>query len=212
MKIADIPYVASLDGSSCALACHAMVASYFVPGTTVEEMIRLVDWQKGYVVWAFRFWHWLLERGVRITDFDLIDYEAWAREGTDGLRRSLPAKEFAWYRSATKDLDVLTTDIAGVMVHPGLTYHRRKPTWQDLVDAHGQGALCEVVLDACTLDGARGFSLHRVVVLDLREDGVVFHDPRPKKQGTAARVVPIQRFQEAWLEAVAAPELCLYER
>lgn len=212
MERINIPYVASPDDHSCALACHVMVANYFVPGTTIDDVARIVEWQKGYAVWAFRFWKWLIDHDVHITDYDLIDYEAWAKDGVNGLRRSLPAKEFEWYQSATKDLDALSSDVAAVINDPALTYRMRKPTWNDLIEAHERGALCEVVLDSHALDGDEGFELHRVVILDLADSTVTFHDPRPKPESIPSRVVPTQLFKSAWLDAFSTPELCIYEK
>lgn len=212
MERIDIPYVASLDDYSCALACHAMVANYFVPGTAIEDVARMVDWQKGYAVWAFRFWKWLIEHGVHITDYDLIDYEAWARDGVNGLRRSLPTKEFEWYQSATRDLDALSSDVAAVINNPALTYHMRKPVWNDLIKAHERGALCEAVLDSPTLDDVEGFELHRVVILDVTDSTVTFHDPRLESESIPSRRVPAELFKAAWLDAFSAPELCIYEK
>ncbi len=212
MRQFDIPYIPSPDDYSCALACHAMIANYFVPGTTINDVAQIVDWQKGYAVWAFRFWKWLIDHGVRITDFDLIDYEAWAKDGSKGLERSLSAQEFNWYKSATKDLDALSSDIAAVIHNPELTYKLQKPTWSDLLNAFERGALCEVVLDSRALDGVDGFELHRVVILEVNEDTVTFHDPRPEPKSIPSRSVPAILFRSAWLEAVSAPELCVYEK
>lgn len=207
-----IPYVASPDDWSCALACHAMTAVHFVPGTTIDDIAKIVDWQPGYAVWAFRFWEWLLARGVVITDYDLIDYAAWAAEGLIGLKRSTPEKEFACYQAATKDIDALSDDVQRVFALPGLTYRRRKPTMADLEAAFTRGAVCEVTLDSGALDATAEFMLHRVVILEVTPQTVTFHDPRPIGESLPAHTVPRAHFAHAWLDALEAPELCVYER
>ncbi len=79
-------------------------------------------------------------------------------------------------------------------------------------EAFDRGAVCEVVLDSVTLDGEEGeISLHRVVVLGIKKDKIIFHDPRTNKP-RPARVESIELFKKAWLEALSEPELCVYEK
>src|SRR3990167_6586554 len=100
----DIPYVAN-PGKGCALACYTMVAKYFFPETTFEQIAKISDWEPGYVIWPFRFWLWIMDKGVKVTDYDLIDLQGWADKGVEGLRQSVGEKEFNNYLSNTKNLE-----------------------------------------------------------------------------------------------------------
>lgn len=206
----EIPYIKAPDESACALACYTMVAKYFFPETTFEEIAKVSNWEKGYVVWAFRFWEWIMNKGIRIEDYDLMSLQAWAEEGIEGLRKSVPEKEFNFYKEHSKDLNAITEDIRRVMSHKNLTYHQQKPTYSDLVVAFNDGAACEVVLNSRALDNREGFALHRVVVLDITDKDITFHDPRVEPR--PARQESIELFRRAWLEEVAEPELCVYKR
>lgn len=207
--VRDIPYVGAPE-NACALACYTMVAKYFFPETTFEKIAKISNWEKGYVVWAFRFWRWIMDKGIKVEDYDLISLKAWADEGTEGLKKSASEKEFNFYKSNTKNLEKLTDDIRKVIRHKNFTYHQQKPTFSDLLNAFRKGGVCEVVLDSRTLDGKKGFSLHRVVILDVSDNFVVFHDPieipRP------ARKVSAKLFRKAWLGVVSQPELCVYRK
>lgn len=205
----EIPYIQPPDDYSCALASHAMVAQYLGLGVTMEEVATIVDWHPGKAVWAFKFWEWLLNRGIKITDYDLIDYEAWALRGLDGLKASLPKEEYNFYLKNTYDINGLSKFVPQVFNHPGFNYIQTKPTFSNLQQAFALGAVCEVVLDARILDKKSGFSLHRVVIIDITNTSIVFHDPRPLVSG-AARRETIEHFCNAWLTAVNAPELCAY--
>jgi hypothetical protein len=149
-----------------------------------------------------------MDRGIVVEDNDLIDLAGWAKEGVEGLRKSVSMKEFEYYQTHSVNLDELTKCIPGVYEHKNFSYHRRKPTMELLVEALGMGKVCEVVLDSHALDGIEGFALHRVVVLGMEGDEVVFHDPRPEP--LAQRRESIGLFKKAWLENVGEPELCIY--
>lgn len=205
----QIPYVGS-PKNACALACYTMTAKYFFPETTFDQVAQIVDWQPGKVAWAYRFWWWLLEQGIKVTDYDLINLESWASQGVAGLKASVSAKEFEYYQKHSGDLTALTADIQKVASHPNFSYHRQKPTLEQLRQAVDEGKVCEVVLDSHTLDRVEGFALHRVVVLSVTEDQVTFHDPRPEPR--AGRTEPLEHFTKAWLTAVAEPELCVYNQ
>ncbi len=195
---------------ACALACATMVARYFFPGTTWDQVVEIVEWQPGYVVWPFKFWLWMINRGIRVVDYDLIDYRAWAEKGLEGLKGSVPQKEFEYYLNNTKDLDAFSKDIGKLFASPGFTYHQRKPEILDLVHGFREGWVPELTLDAQTLDQKPGFSLHRVVVLEVTHEDIVFHDPR-LKEPRPARKESIELVKKAWLSALDAPELCLYK-
>ncbi len=206
----EIPYVKAPDESACALACYTMVAKYFFPEITFEEIAKISNWEKGYVVWAFRFWEWIMNKGIKIEDYDSMSLHAWVDEGVEGLRKSVPEKEFDFYERNSKDLNVLTKDIRRVLSHKNFTYYQQKPAWSDLVNAFSNGAVCEVVLNSRTLDSKEGFALHRVVVLDIDDKDITFHDPRVEPR--PARKESIELFQKAWLEEVSEPELCVYRK
>ena len=206
----EIPYVKAPDESACALACYTMVAKYFFPETLLEEIARISNWEKGYVAWSFRFWKWIMDKGIKIEDYDLMSLQAWADEGIEGLRKSIPEKEFKFYKENSKDLDALTEDIRKVMDHKNFIYHQQKPSLSDLAIAFNSGGVCEVVLNSRTLDSKEGFALHRVVVLDIGDKDITFHDPRVEPR--YARRESIELFQKAWLEEVSEPELCVYRK
>jgi len=99
MIMTDVPYVPQPDKNSCALACYTMVARTFFPETTFDQVQRISGWRPGRVIWAFRFWNWIMEKGIVVEDHDPIDLRAWAEHGADGLKRSVSTKEFDYYKS-----------------------------------------------------------------------------------------------------------------
>lgn len=203
----DIPYVSAPE-NACALACYTMVAQYFFPKTTFDEVAQIVGWDPGYIVWAFPFWLWMMDKGIKVRNHDLIALQQWADHGIEGLQNSVSAKEFQYYQQNTTDLAKVTKHIHKVLQHPHFIYQQQKPAFADLETALNLGAVCEVTLDSHTLDRIEGFELHRVVVLEVTETTVTFHDPRETPR--PARQETREHFGKAWLESVSEPELCIY--
>ncbi|OGY23080.1 MAG: hypothetical protein A2172_05220 [Candidatus Woykebacteria bacterium RBG_13_40_15] len=204
----DIPYIKQPDPYSCALASYTTVAKYFFPEATFNQLAKISDWQKGFVVWGFKFWLWVMGRGIKVTKYDTIDYGSWAKDGVEGLKRSVSEKEFNYYVKNTKDIEGYSSDIAKVLNHPNFTLINEKPTFETLERAVSDKKICEVVLDSRTLKGKEGFSLHRVAVLEVDDTEVIFHDPAYEAYSKATK----EKFIKSWLEAVPEPALCIYER
>lgn len=205
----QVPYHANR-GNACALACHTMVAQYLLPNKhiTFEDAAEVANWQKGYVVWGFAVWKWLMDNGVYITDYDVIDYEAWARDGVIGLQASVSPKEFAYYKENTYDLEEEGGRINLAYNHPHFTYIRHSPSWDDIVAEYNKPGICDVTLNARYLNKQEGFDGHRVVIIEINDQDVVFHDPN--NDGTGAyRHERIDHFRNAVAD-FGSPELARY--
>lgn len=205
----QVPYQFN-PGNACALACYTMAAQYLLPdeGITFEQLAKIGKWQPGYVVWGSAVWGWLMDRGVHITDYDTIDYEAWANKGVAGLQKSVPPAEFSFYKEHTFDLEAESKRVNLVYQHPHFTYIRRAPTWSDIVAEFDKPGICDLTLNSRTLNREEGFAVHRVVLLDITPDEVVFHDP--DKAGTGAyRREPLQHFKRT-VASLGSPELARY--
>lgn len=204
----NIPFVKSPYENACALASYTMVAKHFFPSTTLEEVSKISNWEPGYVVWAFQFWLWLLNKGITITEYDRIDYKAWAERGITGLKQSTSQKEFEFYQNNTKDLESYSGDIQRLLQYKNFIHKKRNPTLDDLEKAYQKELVCELVLNSQVLDNSLEFTLHRIIPVDITEDSVAFHDP---DVGPARRVSkPL--FKKSWLEAISEPELCIYHK
>ncbi|MBT4277844.1 hypothetical protein HOD96_03820 [Candidatus Falkowbacteria bacterium] len=207
----DIPYEKNR-GESCALSCYTMTARYFFSESTFEQIAEISDWKQGYAVWGFKFWLWIMDKGIKITEYDLIDLLSWSENGIEGLKNSISKKEYNFIVEHTYNIDSYSDDIKKVLTHPNFTFKKQRPNWEDLVSAFNDGAVCEVVLDSVTLDKKENdFSLHRIVVLDITNKYIIFHDPRTKKS-MPKRKEKIELFKKAWLEKLQGPELCIYQK
>ncbi|MBI1857159.1 hypothetical protein HY003_00020 [Candidatus Saccharibacteria bacterium] len=203
-----VPYHGN-PGNACALACYTMVGQYLLPKEhiTFEKFGEMADWRKGYVVWAFSIWEWMMEQGVHIDEYDIVDANLW-RDGIEGVRKALPAKEFAFYKDNSFDLDKTLEKLPAVLDHPNFKSTKCKVTWKMITEAVQQPGICEVTLNGCKLHRVKGFSVHRVVIIDITDDEVIFHDPTLATEG-AYKHESIKHFRSA-LDGLSGPELTHY--
>lgn len=199
-------------GNACALACYTMVAQYLLPNAniTFEQLGKIADWRKNYVVWEFPIWKWLMDQGVCITDYDVIDYKAWSKEGIIGLKNSIPPEEFKWYEENTYDLNAVTGHIQQAFVHPNFTHVPKKPVWDDVLAEFQKPGICDIVLNSRTLNQKEGFAAHRVVLIAIADGEVIFHDPNHDGSGKY-RHESLEHFKNAF-ESMESPALARYNR
>jgi hypothetical protein len=205
----QVPYHAN-PGNACALACYTMIAQYLLPDShiTFEQLGKIGNWRKGYVIWEFPIWNWLLDKGVFIIDYDPADAEAWARDGTEGLKHSIPPDEFAWYEKNTYDLGEVTDDLRKTLKHPHFKYVQHQPSWDDVVAEHAKPGICDIVLNSQVLNHEQGVAAHRVVLLDITKTEVVFHDPNFNGSGSQRRE-SVSHFKQA-LDGLQSRALARY--
>jgi len=187
-----------------------MVAQYLLPELDVNfnQLAKIADWKPGYVVWGFPVWKWLMDQGIHITDYDTIDYQAWADNGVTGLKASIPTKEFTYYQENSYDLDLESRRIKQALSHPQFAYIQHTPSWEEIVGEHNKPGVCDITLDLAFLDRKPGFIGHRVVLVEISDSEVIFHDPNNKGDG-ANRRETIEHFKNA-VASFGSPELARY--
>lgn len=205
----QVPYHGN-PGNACALACYTMAAQYLLPNRnfTLERLAKIAGWRKGYVVWGFKLWKYLMDQGIHVIDYDTFDYETWVSKGFEALKKSLPAKDFKFYKDNSYGLEGESKYIKGMLNHPNFTYVNKKPTWEDVVKEFKQPGICDITLNSRLLNRKDGFVIHRVVLLDITDQEVVFHDPNSDWSGKNRRE-PLNFFRKVF-EAMEEPELARY--
>jgi hypothetical protein len=204
-----VPYVGNA-GSACALACYTMAAQYLLPGQSItfEELAKVSDWKKDYVVWGFRPWKYLMDKGIHIVDYDTIDYAAWSKSGVQGLRHSVSKEDFKYYEENTFDLAEESQYIKLAFEHPSFSYIKRRPNWDDVVNEFNKPGIIDLTLDVAKLHNKPGVEIHRVVIVDIRIDKVIFNDPDNNWLGEN-KVDQLDHFKKLF-ESTGAPELARY--
>ena len=205
----QVPYHGN-PGNACALACVTMIAQYLIPKehSTFDQLGKIADWRKGYVVWLFPVWKYLMDHDVCIVNYDVIDYQTWASQGYDALEKDLPTNEFNYYKENTYDLSHVSEQLHYAFEHPNFTYIKKKLTWDNVVAEFNKPGICDLTLNARVLNRQAGLAGHRVVLLDITGTDVVFHDPNADGSGRY-RSEPLKHFRAAF-ESMEGPELARY--
>lgn len=151
-----------------------------------------------------------MDRGVRIDDYDVSDMKAWGEHGLDGLRNSVSEREFQFYQENTYDLKAVTKQVSSTYHHPNFSYTQKKLTWEDIVAEVRKPGICDITLDSRTLNRKPGFTVHRVVLIDITDTEVIFHDPL-LDGGGAYRHELIAHFRKA-VDSLSGAELARYSR
>ena len=196
-------------GNSCALSCYTMAARYLWPDEdiTFEQLAKTADWRRGYAVWGFRVWKWMMDKGARIVDYDVIDYEAWAKEGIRGYKNSVSKEHFDWVYKHSYDLEAETQNIGLAFEHPNFTYVRKEIAWADVEREFKKPGICDLTLNIGLIDEGRD-GIHRVVLVDITDTEVVFHDPNKAGDGAYRRVS--KKLFKSMMESLRGAELCRY--
>lgn len=205
----QVPYHGN-PGNACALACYTMAAQYLLPNKnfTFEQLAKIAGWRKGYVVWGFELWKYLMDQGIHVIDYDTFDYAAWANEGIEGLKKTVPPQELKFYEENTYDLEAESGLAQQMLEHPNFTNVKRKPTWDDVLSEFRKPGICDVTLNSRLLNHEQGFVIHRVILLDITSQEVIFHDPNGDWSGKNRRE-PLKFFRKVF-ETMEGPELARY--
>lgn len=92
--------------------------------------------------------------------------------------------------------------------HANFTLNHRKPTWRDVQAEYAKPGICDIVLNSQVLNHKTGFAAHRIVLIEMTNTEVVFHDPNYEGTG-AYRREPIEHFKRAF-ESMESPALARY--
>lgn len=149
-----------------------------------------------------------MDQGVHITDYYDADPTLWIKEGTAGLKKSVSAEQFNFCEENTFDLEAESKNVHLIFDHSNFTYIQRAPTWKDVVREHNKPGICDVTLNSRFLNNEEGYILHRVILLDITDTEVIFHDPNHDGSGRA-RHEELEHFKKAF-KAANKPELCRY--
>lgn len=122
------------------------------------------------------------------------------------MKDSLPEKEFIFIKENTFKPDNLKESIQKVFLQDNFTYIKRKPTWEDVLNEFSKPGICDLTLNSAILNDKEGFIGHRVVIIDISDTEVIFHDPNFDGSG-AYRKETIDLFKQAFEDN---PELTRY--
>lgn len=185
------------DDQHCFQAALLMVLSYFFPKRkySYKEMDHLTGFKKGRNTWDAKGLTWLSEKGFSITRISDFDYQSFADNGADYLKWFWRPEVYD-YQKKFSDFTEGQREVKK-LVRKAHFIHRR-PQLKDL-DTCGKDVSCIQLasVNACALDGRRGFTNHTVVIENIGKT-ITLSDPGLPPQ--PHREVSRKAFKKALLE------------
>lgn len=189
------PLFENPDKSHCFQALLKSVLNRVFPerSYTYEELDKLSGKRPGCWTWPTTALLALKQMGLAVVLCEEFDYLAFAERGEIYLAEQL-GSEVAAAQARHSDLayerDMARRFAAEVPVEA------RAPGWTDLEEllAGGYSVICNVNL--AVLNGWRGYAGHFVLVYEVGDTEVRFHDPGPPAK--PGRTAPREKFLEAW--------------
>ncbi len=183
-----------------------MVLAYFEPHE--EYSWDRLDTISGKVgdrwTWPMASMLWLDDRGYKVTDYTLFDFERFGEEGGAYL--------IEWYGEEMGRAQIAHGNIPGEMRYAKeyvrrATIHKTLPTTKDVRAELARGALVMCGLNAYALDDEVGYEGHAILVKGFDAHTLLLHDPGSPPH--ANRVVDDARFERAWGYPTASAQFML---
>jgi hypothetical protein len=178
----DIPFYAAFStpghplGIHCVESSLKMILGYFEPDNeyTMVQLEKITGKQPEKGSWSFQWSLWFTDHGYKVKHYTTFDFDAFISEGLDYIRREY-GDEVAEWQAENSDVELARSQakdfIRKVEIVP------KKPTIDDIRKEHEDGSVVKPMVNSMVLNNHEGYEGHSVVVLDVDEKSVWFHDP-----------------------------------
>lgn len=202
----DIPQIKQIDETSCASANYAMVASALKLSYSLKDILQVTKSEIGFIP----FWKFLLENNnIEIIDFNESNLKVWAENGFDFFKKEIDGKTFDFLKERITDPNKYQEDLKFLFENESFKFFNQKPNVDLLKECFFKGYVCEVMLDPWLIYGEEPprYSLHRVFIVDINDNEIIFHDPA--FDGEAFYKSDVVKFEKAF--QIAGAELVCYK-
>lgn len=173
-----------------------MILKYFLPDRDFswEELEKMSAKVPGKATWPAQMLLNLETMNFDVTIIESFDAKKFIKEGAEYLREEFGADVAEWQVSHS---DIPQEQhLYQKMLDSGVHYEFRPPTLADIKHYLTEGYLVKVSLNSKHLNHKPGYVGHSVVVYDIDDEHIVFHDPGLPAQ--EARVETLEHFESAW--------------
>lgn len=182
------------EGVHCVETSLKMILKYFEPNKeySIKELEKITGKQPEKGSWSFQWSIWFTKHGYTVKHYTTFDFRSFMDEGIDYIRREY-GDEVADWQAQNSDVEqarLLTKEYLN-----GVEVVAKKPTINDIRKEHSAYSLVKPMLNSRMLNNKEGYEGHSVVVIEVDDENIWFHDP-----GLPAfenRKVSHQLFQEA---------------
>ena len=172
----NIPQIKQISDISCASADFTMVANALGFNYSIENILKITKSEIGFAP----FWRFLAEnKNIEILDFSKNNLKVWAEKGFSSFGKETGEKPFNFLKDRIANPDKYQEDIKYLFKSKNFKFYHKKPNVNLLKKYFVNGYVCDVMLDPWAIYGEEPprYSLHRVIILDINGDEIIFHDP-----------------------------------
>lgn len=163
----------------------------------MSELEQLSGKVPGLSTWPQQMIVNLAGMGFDVVMVEGFDGPAFIEEGSEYLRRAFGEEAAAW-QVANSDIPQEQRTYQAVLEEPSVRVENRIPSLDELRPLLQEGYLLNIVVNSRKLNGREGYVGHSVVVYDITDSEITFHDPGLPAQ--RARTVTPAVFNEAWAD------------
>lgn len=161
-----------------------------------EQADELTGYAAGRGTWQFRMLTALASKDLEVCDVEALDVDLFLRDPRAAIRQQLLDDEVAEEYIADTDLPSEVSALQDCMANPRISFSNTTPTVGDARNALKGDAILLCHVNSRVLTEQPGHSGHMILLEEITDDDVLFHDPGPPSQW--ARRVGIETFEKAW--------------
>ncbi len=164
------------EGVHCVETSLKMILKYFEPDKdySVEQLEKITGKQPEKGSWNFQWSIWFTDHGYIVKHYSIFDFKTFMDEGIDYIRREY-GNEVADWQEHNTDVELARSQTKDYIEKVEIV--AKKPTIDDIRKEHGSHSLVKPMVNSRVLNGKEGYEGHSVVVLDIDDDNIWFHDP-----------------------------------
>ncbi len=175
-----IPFFEAKDEYSCFQACLKMALYFWEPEQhySDKDIQILTGANEEKWTWQGQTLLGLTAAGYEVVNIENLDYAKFASEGAVYLE-SIWDEDTYKTQQQYSDLELEAKKAEMLLKNKKVTLLNKEVTYSDLYKYHSEGYVVLVSVNPYTLSGEIGYSSHMVVLIDINETKVTFHDPGP---------------------------------
>lgn len=163
-------------GVHCVETSLKMILGYIEPETkyTIEEIEKISGKQPGKGSWSFQWSLWFVEHGYQVKHYTKFNFDTFIRDGIDYIRQEY-GDEIADFQDRTSDVEAARKLAKDYVTKISIV--AKEPTIEDIRSEMNQGFVVKPMVNSMVLNDKDGYEGHSVVVLEVDNSDIWFHDP-----------------------------------
>lgn len=184
----------------CLQACYqSVVAALRHERLDMSTVEAETGYEDGRLTWQFAMILSLADKHqLNVVDYECFDPHAFAADPVAAIREQIHDEAAVQHQIAFSNLTAEQQRAQACIDRPRITFRNGVPGLEDVRSEIRRGARVICLVNGAVLDGADGYRPHFVVIRNLDDETIQFHDPGPP--GTAAREVSLADFNTAWTD------------